>query len=74
MLAALTLLTFWKQGRCVFTGSTDMDRTPKMGEDKRKGTSVSPTLSPVASSLTNFPPTQYFEVTQTAFVQIQFCH
>lgn len=69
MLAALTPLTFWKQGRCVFTGSTEMDLTPKMGEDKRKGTSVSPTLSPVASSLT-----PYFEVTQAAFVQIQLCH
>lgn len=51
-----------------------MDLTPKMGEDKRKGTSVSPTLSPVASSLTNFPPTQNFEVTQTVFVQIQLHH
>lgn len=50
-----------------------MDLTPNMGEeDKRKGISDSLTLSPITASLTNFPPTQYFKVTQTLFFKCSF--
>lgn len=73
MLVALMITTFRKQVRRIFTGRTEMDLTPNMGEeDKRKGISGSLILSPVAASLTNFPPTQYFKVIQTLFVKCSF--